>query len=78
MIATQTGYGLCVLPYFIASKYPELVPVLPREMHLVREYWMSCHVDVMAAPRIRVISDFMIRAVRESSSMFLGEPLLRP
>ncbi len=77
LIATQIGYGLCVLPYFIASRHPELVPVLPREMHLVREYWMSCHIDVVAAPRIRVLSDFMIRAVRESSAIFLGEPLLR-
>ncbi|HCH71205.1 MAG TPA: LysR family transcriptional regulator, partial [Ochrobactrum sp.] len=39
--------------------------------------WMSCHIDVVAAPRIRVLSDFMIRAVRESSAIFLGEPLLR-
>jgi DNA-binding transcriptional LysR family regulator len=78
LLATQTSYGLCVLPFFIASKHPELVPVLPRDMHLVREYWMSCHVDVMAAPRIRVISDFMVRAVREFSSDFLGESLLQP
>ncbi|MBV2144113.1 LysR family transcriptional regulator [Falsochrobactrum sp. TDYN1] len=74
--ATLAGYGLCVLPYFIAGKYPDLVPVLPTELHLLREYWMSCHVDVMAAPRIRVISDFMIQAVRDSSSAFLAEELL--
>jgi hypothetical protein len=46
-------------------------------MHLEREYWMNCHVDVMAAPRIRVISDFMLGAVREASANFLGESLLR-
>ncbi|MNF07578.1 hypothetical protein D3C80_2077910 [compost metagenome] len=57
--------------------HSELVPVLPREMHLEREYWMNCHVDVMAAPRIRVISDFMLGAVREASANFLGESLLR-
>ncbi len=38
---------------------------------------MNCHIDVMAAPRIRVLSDFMMRAVREASASFLGEPLLR-
>ncbi|WP_273726683.1 LysR family transcriptional regulator [Brucella gallinifaecis] len=76
LVATLTGYGLCVLPFFIASQYSELLPVLPKEMHLEREYWMNCHVDVMAAPRIRVISDFMLGAVREASSSFLGESLL--
>ncbi len=77
LTATQTGYGLCVLPYYIADMHTELVPVLPKEMHLEREYWMNCHVDVMAAPRIRVISDFMLGAVREASANFLGESLLR-
>lgn len=76
LVATLTGYGLCVLPFFIASQYSELLPVLPKEMHLEREYWMNCHVDVMAAPRIRVISDFMLGVVREASSSFLGESLL--
>ncbi|MCX2698043.1 MULTISPECIES: LysR family transcriptional regulator [Ochrobactrum] len=77
LVATLTGYGLCVLPFFIASQYSELVPVLPKEMYLEREYWMNCHVDVMAAPRIRVISDFMLGAVREASASFLGESLLQ-
>lgn len=76
LVATLTGYGLCVLPFFIASQYSDLVPVLPKEMYLEREYWMNCHVDVMAAPRIRVISDFMSGAVREASASFLGESLL--
>ena len=76
LTATLTGYGLCVLPYFIACQYSDLAPVLPKELHLEREYWMNCHVDVMAAPRIRVISDFMIGAVREASASFLGESLL--
>jgi len=77
LTATLTGYGLCVLPYYIASLHPELVAVLPEDMHLEREYWMNCHVDVMAAPRIRVISDFMLVAVREASASFLGENLLQ-
>ncbi|MDT6939217.1 LysR family transcriptional regulator [Brucella pseudogrignonensis] len=76
LTATLTGYGLCVLPYFIACQYPDLMPVLPKELHLEREYWMNCHVDVMAAPRIRVISDFMLGAVREASANFIGESLL--
>ena len=76
LLATLRSYGLCVLPYFIACKHPELTPVLPKEMHLEREYWMNCHTDVMAAPRIRVISDFMIGAVRDASKIFLGESLL--
>ncbi|MBB2973683.1 LysR family transcriptional regulator [Mesorhizobium sp. RMAD-H1] len=74
--AALAGYGLCVLPYYIASKHDTLVPVLPKEMHLVRDYWLSCHDDVVAAPRIRVLSDFIRREAHAFSANFLGEALL--
>lgn len=76
LFATMAGYGLCVLPFFIAQKHSELVPILPRELHLVREYWLNCHVDAMAAPRIRVISDFILKSVHDHASDFLAEKLL--
>ncbi|RCS23912.1 LysR family transcriptional regulator [Phyllobacterium salinisoli] len=74
--AALAGYGLCVLPYYIAGKHDTLVPVLPAEMHLVRDYWLSCHDDVVAAPRIRVLTDFIRREARSFSASFLGEALL--
>ena len=76
LMATLSGYGLCVLPYYIAMRHANLVPVLPREMHLVREYWLSCHIDVVAAPRIRVIRDFVMREAESAARILAGDALL--
>src|SRR5690606_11641133 len=76
LTATLSGYGLCVLPYFIASSYEELVPVLPGELQLEREYWLNCHDDVVAAPRIRMLRDFILRAVNDGTMDFMGQELV--
>lgn len=55
--ATLSGIGLCVLPNFIASTYPELVPVMAREVFLERDYWCVCHQDLATAPRIQALTD---------------------
>ncbi|WP_027232172.1 LysR family transcriptional regulator [Phyllobacterium sp. UNC302MFCol5.2] len=74
--ATRSGFGLCILPYFIACKYPELVPVLPKDLHLNRDYWMICHEDIVSTPRIRALGDFIKSEVKTQSSVFAGERLL--
>jgi DNA-binding transcriptional LysR family regulator len=74
--AARSGFGLCILPYFIAYNYPELVPVLPKEMHLNRDYWLICHEDIVNTPRIRVLSDFIRSEVGSQTAIFGGYPLL--
>jgi DNA-binding transcriptional LysR family regulator len=63
LTATRHGLGLCVLPYFIASHYPELERVLPDEIDLQRQYWISCHRDLLQSPRVRAVIDFLKEAV---------------
>lgn len=74
--ATRLGFGLCVLPYFIAYRFPDLVPVLPKEIHLDRDYWLICHNDVAATPRVRTLTDFIKTETRNASHLFLGQALL--
>lgn len=76
LAATRAGFGLGVLPFFIASRYPDLVPVLPREVHIERAYWLICHDDLVAAPRIRLLSDFIRDAAQSAADTFAGAPLL--
>lgn len=71
--ATLKGVGLCVLPHFIAAGYKELVPVLPRELFLERDYWCVCHQDLVAAPRIRALMEFIKAEARNASYDFLGD-----
>lgn len=72
MEAAASGFGLCVLPAFVARTRPELVPVLPREVSLLRSYWMVAHADMAEAPQVRLTQRFIRDAVAEASELFLG------
>ncbi|EJN02193.1 LysR family transcriptional regulator [Phyllobacterium sp. YR531] len=74
--AARTGFGLCILPYYIACIYPELVPVLPKELHLNRDYWLICHEDIVSTPRIKVLSNFMKSELESQAANFAGLPIL--
>ncbi|AFL53972.1 DNA-binding transcriptional LysR family regulator [Sinorhizobium fredii] len=71
--AARQGLGLCVLPYFMAKDEPNLQIVLPEEIELKRTYWLICHRDLMAMPRVRAVRDFLVEAARESRGSFLRE-----
>ena len=71
LTATRQGLGLCVLPHFIASRYPELQIVLPDTVELRRSYWLLCHRDLRQVPRIRGVIDFIFEAARGSQRLFL-------
>ncbi|MCA1407556.1 LysR family transcriptional regulator [Ensifer sp. IC3342] len=71
--AVRQGLGLCVLPHFMARDEPNLEIVLPEEIELKRTYWMICHRDLIAVPRVRAVRDFLVEAVRENRSCFLRE-----
>ncbi|MBP1888146.1 LysR family transcriptional regulator [Sinorhizobium mexicanum] len=71
--AARQGLGLCVLPHFMARDEPNLEIVLPEEIELKRTYWMICHRDLIAVPRVRAVRDFLIEAVSENRSCFLRE-----
>ncbi|WP_271899584.1 LysR family transcriptional regulator [Candidatus Phyllobacterium onerii] len=74
--ATRSSFGLCILPYYIACNYPELVPVLPRQLHLNRDYWLICHEDIVSTPRIRVLSNFIKSELENQTEIFGGQSLL--
>lgn len=72
LTATRSGLGVCVLPFFIAERYPELEVVLDDEVELCRHYWITCHHDLRQMPRVRGVIEFLRDSVRESEGAFLG------
>lgn len=76
LAAVRSGLGLCVLPHYMAWPYPELMPVIPRAVHLQREYWATCHQDMAAAPRIRILRDFIRSEAAQAEAEFHGDRLL--
>ena len=71
LTATLDGLGLCVLPHFIASRYPELRIVLAGDVELKRSYWLLCHRDLRDLPRIGSVIAFILESVRADRDRFI-------
>ena len=72
MEAALSGYGLCVLPAYIATAEPRLTMVLPEQASLTRTYWMVIHADVATTAQVRLAASFLRQEVAAASSLFNG------
>ncbi len=72
--ATRHGMGLCVLPNYIGSHYPDLRLVLPGQVLLRRSYWLTCHRDVQQIPRERAVMAFLTEVVRDHAHLLDAPP----
>lgn len=68
--ATISGFGLCVLPAYVACTAPSLVAVLPDTVSLSRSYWMVAHADVAETAQIRLTRRFMRGVMAEAGDFF--------
>ncbi|WP_375457052.1 LysR family transcriptional regulator [uncultured Methylobacterium sp.] len=68
--ATLAGAGLCIVPAFIASAHPGLVPVLPDALSLTRAFHMHIHEDHRKAAHIREVAAFIVDAVDAARELF--------
>ena len=68
--ATLSGSGLCVLPAFVASSYPTLVPLLSEQVSFTRSYHMHIHQDHRRAAHVREVAAFIAAEVERSHSLF--------
>lgn len=71
LTATRSGLGLCVLPIFIAERYPELQVVL-EDVDLRRHYWIACHHDLRQVARVRTVIEFLRDVVSANAESFTG------
>ncbi|MDA9430825.1 LysR family transcriptional regulator [Bradyrhizobium sp. CCBAU 51627] len=70
--ATLSGFGIAVLPHFMASDYPQLVAVLPAEISITRTFWMLMHADSKDLARIRAVADYIGEIVERERALFAG------
>jgi DNA-binding transcriptional LysR family regulator len=72
LAAVRAGFGMAVLPCFLADHDPDLVRVLPPEQGSQSALWLITHERVRHAPRVRVVIDFIAdrlkRVAREAPS----------
>ena len=74
MTATVAGFGLCVLPAYVACTAPGLVPVLPEEISLKRTYWMIVDADMAQTAQVRLTQRFLRGLLREAGDFFTRSP----
>ena len=68
--ATRAGAGLCILPDFMAANDPDLVAVLPKEVELVRTFWIIAHLDARESARIQTVMNFLVNEVAAAKAVF--------
>jgi DNA-binding transcriptional LysR family regulator len=75
--ATLSGSGLCLLPAFLASPYPTLVPVLADQVSVTRSFHMHIHEDHRSAAPVREVAAFIAAEVERNKALF-NAPATRP
>src|ERR1700740_2728149 len=70
--ATLAGYGIAVLPHFMASAHPELHQVLANEVSISRTFWLLMHADSKDLARIRAVADYIYETVERERGLFSG------
>ncbi len=70
--ATISGFGIAVLPHFMATAHPELRSVLPEEVTISRTFWLLMHADSKDLARIRAVADYIYETVESERSLFSG------
>jgi DNA-binding transcriptional LysR family regulator len=71
MEASAAGYGLCVLPAYIAARHKALVPVLPREVFLRRTYHLVMPADRADTAGVRAVRQFIHEEATAAQAVFL-------
>lgn len=59
LAAVRSGFGLAVLPSFIADRDPDLVRCLPPIESDPASLWLLTHERLRHTPRVRVVMDFL-------------------
>ena len=68
--ATLSGSGLCLLPAFVASRHPALVPVLADQVAVTRSLHMHIHEDLKRAAHVREVAAFIAAEVERNRALF--------
>jgi DNA-binding transcriptional LysR family regulator len=68
--ATIAGFGIAVLPHFIANLYLELTHILPEQVAISRSFWLLMHADSKDLARIRTVAEFIYSTTEKNKALF--------
>lgn len=67
--ACKAGLGVAILPCVVADQDPDLVCLLPPARVLSLPLWLVVHRDLVRAPRVRAVMDFLVEAASKPRKM---------
>jgi len=68
--ATISGFGIAVLPHFMATAHPELRAVLRDEVSITRTFFLLMHAESKDLARIRAVADYIHETVERERVLF--------
>jgi len=71
--AALQGSALAILPCFMTSHEPRLIPVLADEIVVTRAFYLSCREDLRKLKRITAVWEFLRQAAEINRPMLMGE-----
>jgi len=71
--AALGGMGISMQPTFVAASDPRLVPVLPGQIMVKRDFWLSVHDDLAHIPRVRLVLDFLRDLISQNATFLNGD-----
>src|SRR5262245_9831711 len=71
--AARAGYGIALLPRYLAANDSGLVPVPFKEPLPNRDIWLLIRRDLTKVPAIRTVADYLVDLFRREKSLLAGE-----
>ena len=71
--AALQGNALAILPCFMATPNPDLVPILPDKIVVTRHFWLSSREDVRKLRRIVTLWDYLRAVADANRPLLMGE-----
>jgi DNA-binding transcriptional LysR family regulator len=70
--AARAGYGIALLPRFVAAGDQGLVQVMPGERLPERDLWLLIRRDLTKVPRVRAVADYLVEVFRRERRHLAG------
>ncbi|UTW60080.1 LysR family transcriptional regulator [Kordiimonas sp. SCSIO 12603] len=71
--AAEAGLGIALLPCFVADRMKSLTTVLPREISVIRELWLTMHAELAERPHLIKMRDFLTALIASERRTLVGE-----
>ena len=72
LAAVREGFGVGVLPCFLADGERALVRLLPPQDSLASELWLLTHPDLRGTARVRALMEFLATAITKDRALLEG------